>query len=198
MKTVPLAAILPLILLASCASDSDKSTSSSAPERKSMNERFGSGGRDPYSFQQDSNGKLKNNGSKRSTFENKGESYFASKEYGKKEYKAGDYSKKSFWGNKEYDRKTYEGDTDGSRFQTASRLQGKGAGEAGKDAKIPDPYQTDKYATGSAREGEASDIEKNSVDSIENRRKVFKEPEVIDWKEQRRITLDQSKSILGH
>ena len=37
-----------------------------------------------------------------------------------------------------------------------------------------------------------------TLDSIENRRKVFKEPEVIDWKEQRKITLDQSKSILGH
>jgi hypothetical protein len=197
VKSARLLTILPLFLLASCASDSGSSSTSSAPERKPMNERFSSGGRDPYSFQQDSNGKLKNNDSKRSSFENKGESNFASKEYGKKEYKAGDYTRKSFWGNKEYDRKNYAGDTDGSRFQTASRLQGKGAGEAGKDVKIPDTYQTGGYTTGDAREGGASDIRKNSVDSIENRRKVFMEPEVIGWKEQRGITLDQSRSILG-
>lgn len=197
MKPVRSAACLLLVLTASCGTDADK-PASTPQARKSMNERFGGGGRDPNSFQQDANGKLMINDSKRSYYESKGESYYGGKEFKKQEYKAGDYAKKSWWGNKEYDRQAYDGNTDGSRFQTPSDLQGKGAREAGSAADIPDKYQTGTYATGSANEAGNAPIKKGTNDAIENRRKVFEQPEIIDYREQRALTVDQSKSLLGN
>ena len=165
MKLIRSIAVFPLILAASCASKSgaDKSTASAPPAQKSMNERFGGGGRDPNSYQQDSSGKFYIKEEKRSSFEGKTDANFAGKSFDKKEYKAGDYAKKSWWGNKEYDRKAYDGNTDGSRFQTTSALQGKGAREAGNAADIPDNYQTGTYATGSDPKSSANWGERGSL-----------------------------------
>ena len=146
--------IVPLILLASCGTGSDKDKSASTPPaRQTLNERFsGGGGRDPNSFQRDSNGKLKINEAKRSPFESQGESHLSNKSFKKQDYKAGDYAKKSWWGNKEYDRQSYAGNTDGSQFKKSSGLADKGANEAGNQARIPDNYRTGNYATGDSRE----------------------------------------------
>ncbi len=185
---------------ASCASKSgaDKSTASAPSGQKSMNERFGGGGRDPGSYRQDSSGKFYLKDDKRSTFEGKTDANFAGKSFKKQEYKAGEYAKKSWWGNKEYDRKAYDGNTDGSRFQTSSNLQGKGAREAGNAADIPDNYQTGTYATGDAREAGRAPIPKGTSAAIENRKDDYSQPAIIDWREQRSLSVDQSKSILGH
>ena len=196
MKSIRFIALLPLLFAASCASKSD-SNASAPPPRKTMDERFGGGGRDPSSYRQDSNGKFVANNSKRSTFEGKTDSNFTGKSYGKQEYKTGDFAKKSWWGNKDYDRKTYGGNTDGSRFQTTSKLQGKGAREAGSAADIPDNYQTGTYATGNARESTNAAIEKGTSAAIENHKDDYEQPEIIGWREQRSLSVDQSKGLLG-
>mgnify|MGYP000110727435 CR=1 FL=1 len=54
------------------------------------------------------------------------------------------------------------------------------------------------YATGDAREAGKNSIAKPSNDGIENRREVYEAPEIMDWKEQRKLSMDQSKGILGH
>jgi hypothetical protein len=38
---------------------------------------------------------------------------------------------------------------------------------------------------------------KSSNDGIENRRETFQPPEIIDWREQRSLSVDQSRGILG-
>ncbi|MES2659555.1 MAG: hypothetical protein V4689_13130 [Verrucomicrobiota bacterium] len=194
MKPIRFIAFLSLILLASCASSADKKKSASAvpPERKSMSQRWGGGGRDPNSYQQDSNGKFYIKEEKRSPYEGKSDSNFAGKSYKKEEYKAGDYAKKSWWGNKEYDRKAYDGNTDGSRFQTTSALQGKGAREGGSTADIPDAYQTGGYKTGDARES-TTEFREAGSDANESGLKN----DQFDWEAQRNLTGDQSKSLLG-
>ena len=163
-----------------------------------MNERFGGSGRDPNSYQQDSSGKFYIKDEKRSGFEGKTDTNFAGKSFKKEEYKAGDYAKKSWWGNKEYERQAYDGNTDGSRFQTPSKLQGQGAREAGNAADIPDNYQTGNYATGNAREAANAPIKKGTSAAIDNHKDDYAQPEIIDWREQRSLSVDQSKSILGH
>jgi hypothetical protein len=190
-------AFLPLLalLFASCASD-EPSPSAATPARKKMEERFGGGGRDPDSVTQDKSGKIVPN-AKRSPYESKGAPSFADKDFKKQQYKAGDYAKKSWWGNKDYAPKAYAGNTDGSRFQTSSALDGKGAREAATNAKIPDNYDTDSYATNAAREAGNSPIKKSSNAEIDNRQKIFDQPEIIDWREQRSITMDRTKGILG-
>ena len=191
MKTLRLIALLPLLLV-SCASDKGKKTTE-APVRKTLDERM----IEKNGYQQDRSGNWVPQKDKRSSFESKGESNYAKKDYQKQEYKTGDYAKKSWWGNKDYGSKKYAGNTDGSRFQTRSKLQGKGAREASTQAKLHDPYQTGDYATSAAREAGTAPIKKGSNDQIENRRQTFQPPEIIDWREQRSLTMDQSKGILG-
>jgi hypothetical protein len=193
VKRLRFIALLPL-LLASCSSDKDKTAEAptSGPVRRSLNERM----TESNGYKQDSKGNWIPQTDRRSDFEGKSNTSF-SKDYKKQEYKTGDYSKKSFWGNKEYAAKPYAGNTDGSRFQKASRLQGQGAREAGTDANIPDAYQTGTYATGAARETGATPIAKSSNAAIDNRQKNYKQPDIIDWREQRSVTMDQSKGILG-
>lgn len=194
-KTHPLI-LLAVILSASCGSDSgaDKSSSPApAPALKPLSQRL----EEKNGYMKDAEGNWVPRSDKRSSFENKGEAAYFKKNFKKKDYKTGDYAKKSWWGNKQYDRKSYAGNTDGSRFEKASGLQGEGAREAGSAAAVPDAYQTDNYATGSARETTNNAIARPSNDGIENRRGVFQQPEIIDWREQRSLSVDQSRGILG-
>jgi hypothetical protein len=192
MKFLSLIALVPLIFLAACGGAATQQKP--AATRKTLTQRMD----EENGYKKDANGNWKPQTDKRSPFENRGQDpNFAGKSFKKKAYKTGDYAKKSWWGNKQYDRKSYAGNTDASRFQKTSDLQGKGAREANTAADIPDRYQTDRYATKSAREAGAATIARPSNDLIENRQKVFKQPEVIDWRQQRSISMDQSKGILG-
>lgn len=193
MKALRLIALLP-VLFAACASDKNKKVvATPAPSHKSLNQRM----TESNGYKQDAKGNWVPQNDRRSEFESKGESNYAKKNYQKQEYKTGDYAKKSWWGNKDYGSKKYPGNTDASRFQTRSKLQGKGAPEAGTQAQLHAPYQTGDYATGAAREADTAPIRKGSNDQIENRRQTFQPPEIIDWREQRSLSMDQSKGILG-
>jgi hypothetical protein len=183
-------ALLPLLLAASCANNTEKTTS--APERKSLSQRLDQ----DYGYKQDADGNWKAQSDKRSSFEYQGEASQYRKEFNKKEYKKGEYAKKSWWGNKEYDRKSYGGNTDGSRFQKTASQQGQNAREA-KTGYQTDNYDTNTYATDAAREARAAQIGKPNNAEIENRRKVFSQPDIVDYRERRALTIEQSKSILG-
>jgi hypothetical protein len=186
--------ILPLsLLLAACGADPSSHPSAAAPARESLNERMSSSN----GYKQDADGNWVPQSDKRSSFEGQGESHYAKKGYQKQAYKTGDYSKKSWWGSKQYDRKAYSGNTDGSRFQKNSSLQGQGAREAGNAARIPDPYGTNTYGTSAAHEAGLDRLKKPSNAEIDNRQEVFQQPEIIDWREQRSVTMEQSKGILG-
>lgn len=189
MKTVRHLVLGAAALLVSCASDKG----SPPPERKSLSQRV----EESNGYTQDANGNWVPKSDKRSSFEAQGESPYFKGTYAGKEYKAGEYAKKSWWGNKDYQPKAYAGNTDGSRFMTKSRYDGSGAPESGTAAKIPDPYQTGTYATGAAREAGKGPIAKPSDAESDQRREVFPEPEIIDWREQRSLSIEQSKGILG-
>ncbi len=184
--------LLPLLLLASCTSDSGPDKSST-PARKGLSERMN----ESNGYKQDSEGNWKPQNDRRSPYESQGETHDAKKDFKKQAYKTGDYTKKSWWGNKDYGRQTYQGNTDGSRFQKSSSLQGKGALEGGTNANIPDNYQTNAYVTGTAREAGGKQIKKGSNTETDNRRRGYEQPEIIDWREQRSLSMDQSKGILG-
>ncbi len=198
----PYRSILWLLVLlpVSCAKDSAAEKPAAAPTGariRSADEWLADTTKD-NGYKTDASGNLvPKKGSKRSSFENKGESPYFKGEYGKKNFKTGEYTKKSWWGNKDYGRQEYAGNTDGSRFQKDSRFDGKGARESGNSADIPGPYQTENYATGAAREAGKVDLTKPSNAETENRRGEFQQPEIIDWREQRALSLEQSRGILG-
>ncbi len=180
-------------VLASCAADSssqqEKPAATLKPLSQRMNEKNG--------YAKDADGKWIVKNDKRSAFEYQGKSQFADKQFKKSEYKTGDYKKTTWAGQKNYPTHAYAGKTDGSRFKTASRLQGQNAREGNTAADIPSAYQTNQFATNSARERASTPLGKPSNDDIENRRARFQQPSMVDWQEQRPLSLEQSKGILG-
>jgi hypothetical protein len=185
--------LLPWLLVASCAKDSASSSTESGfkPLSQRLDENNG--------YTQDEAGNWVPRVDKRSPYESQGASrYFDKKSnYNQKSYQAGEYARKSWWGNKDYGRKAYAGDTDGSRFRQDSKFQDRTAREAGGSADIPDAYKTGGYATSAAREAGTGNLDRPSDAETDIRRRVFPQPEIIDWREQRSLTLDQSKGILG-
>lgn len=185
---------LPVLLAVACAGGGDgKKDADPMAAHKPLSQRV----HEDNGFKVDSKGNWVPRSDKRSSFESQGSAYGSGKSFQTAEYKAGDYKKKSWWGNKEYDRPAYQGNTDGSRFQQTSRLQGQDARETAAAADIPGTYQTDGFATGAAREAGASSIAKPSHYQTDHRRQVFPEPEVVDWRQQRSLTIEQSRGILG-
>lgn len=179
--------------MVSCASDSNNQKSSSTPAIKPLSQRID----EKNGYTKDANGNWQAQSDKRSSFETQGPSAYFKGDYAKKDYKTTNYSKKSWWGNKDYQTKEYAGSTDGSRFQKSSRLDGKSARDSGKSAGLTNAYPTGDYPTNSAREQGARKINKTSDTETDIRRRVFPTPDVIDWKEQRTLSIDQSKGILG-
>lgn len=196
MKTHRFIALLSTLLLASCAADSDKekSPTPTEPPHKSLSERLN----EKNGYAQDAQGNWKAKDNKRSPFESKGEAIAFKKDYKKQDYKTGDFAKKSWWGNKDYDKKSYAGKTDGSRFLQPSSLTDKTARETtGTTAKIANDYKTSSFGTHAAREAGTKDVRTSTNAAVEKRRKTFPQPDIIDWREQRSLSLDQSKSLLG-
>ncbi len=193
VKPQPLFSLLASFLLASCASEKSEPRPSSAPRNLSTRLSESNG------YKQDANGNWVPQNDRRSQFEGKGDSNFAGKSFNKKAYQAGDFEKKSWWGSKAYDRKAFAGNTDGSRFEKSSGLGAKGAREAGRAVSAPDSYSTASYATSKARETSTGGIRtpNDAQNQVDRRQGVFDQPEMIDWKEQRSLSLGQSKGILG-
>jgi hypothetical protein len=194
--------MLPLFLTVSCSTGSGNDPARPVPRsqqgaRIMSDQEWLSEKTKDNGLVQDKSGNWVPKSNKRSQLENQGRSPYFQGEYAKKAYKPGEYKKQSFWGNKEYGRQAYGGNTDGSRFQTASRHDGQSAREAASAADIPDPYQTGTYGTNAARETGVTGLAKPGNAEIENRREVFEAPEIIDWRQQRNLTLEQSKGILG-
>ncbi len=115
-----------------------------------------------------------------------------------KEFDKKPFEKKSFWGDREYAKKVYGGDTDGSRFAKNSRFGGQGAREAGTTARdAGKSYATNDFKTATAREAGRKEIERNPKAEADARRKVFPDQEIIDWRDQRALTLEQTRRMLG-
>lgn len=192
MKTPYFICFLPIFALSSCASKAGKDNADATPVRKSLLSRI----TEDSGYKQDSEGNWVAKDNRRSPYESMGQSAYFSKDFKKKDYQAGDYAKKSWWGNKEMDRQSYAGNTQAPVPQK-SELQGKGARELGKVMNTPGSYGTTPYGTTSARETGAGGIAKPSNDGIENRREGYQQPEIIDWRAQRSLSVDQSRGILG-
>ncbi|WAC21021.1 hypothetical protein OVA24_06445 [Luteolibacter sp. SL250] len=205
-KALPILA-LPVLLLASCAGDGGgdsatgrpaKSSSSSDTGFKPISERMADtiAGRDG-GYTKDADGNFLPTSNKRSSFELNRDSPHFKGDYAKKNFKTNDYAKKSWWGDTQHERKKFGGDTDGSRFQTSSRFQGAGAREANTSAKLPGAYRTNQYGTSTAREAGGSRLGKPSDAETDVRRRVYTPPAVVDWKEQRSMSMGETKSFLG-
>lgn len=197
-------AVIATVASVSCAGHSkgkENATASAASglQEKSLDSwvksRSGSG------YTQDDKGQwVPKDQGKRSSFEAKGESPYFKGEYAGKEYKTGDYAKKAWLGGKSVDRKAYQGDTDGSRFVKNSRFDGQSAREGSQSAREASHTANEgghTYATGEAREAKSKTLPK-PVDAESADKRYPRRPDIVDWEQQRALSIEQTKGILGH
>jgi hypothetical protein len=184
-------------LTAACA---DKNSDPSKPAdagQKGLQERLSGGG----GYKQDKDGNWVTKSDKRSSYDSQRDSAYFKGKMEKKKYSTGDYQeKKSWWGSKEYGAKDYEGNTGESRFLgTEARQGGMTARDDGKSARESGSFETNSHRHDgkSARESGSSPVERPLDAEVQSRRGVYKAPSVIDWKEQRTMSMEQSKGILG-
>jgi hypothetical protein len=185
------------VLAGACA---DKNADLSKPADsapKGLQERLSSGG----GYKQDENGQWVPKSDKRSSYDGHQESPYFKGKMEKKKYSTGDYAeKKSWWGSKEYGTNQYGGNTSESRFQnTEARQNGMTANDDGKSARESGTFKTNtnRLDGKTSRESGASSIDRPLDAAVQSRRGVYKAPSVIDWKEQRSMSVEQSKGILG-
>jgi hypothetical protein len=187
------------LIACSCA-DASKDQGNAAREAakpRTMEQRFNS--KEKIGYFKDSEGNWKANSNKRSSFESKGESSLAKRQYNGKQYNAGEVQKKSWWGDRNYDKKVYQGNTDANRFLTKSAYSEQSANEGTQTARDAGRrYQTESIARKSASEESGTHMQHSSDAETDNRRRVFAEPSVIDWKAQRSMDVQQTRSLLGH
>ena len=179
--------------LASCAGEGADPSAPAVAERKGLSERLSEYG----GYKQNENGEWVPKSDKRSAYDSQRDSPYFKGKVEKERYKTGDYAKKSLWGSKDYGKKTYSGDTDGSRFQTTARQEGQMSRDDGRAARSTDPFATNTLSRESARESRNPAIGRPSSAAVDSQRDSYKAPSVIDWKEQRSMSMDQSRSILG-
>jgi len=182
------------VVLASCAGTEPDNSTPTAEAPKSLSERLNQGG----GYKQNEDGSWVPKSDKRSAYDSQRNSPYFKGKVDKKDYKTGDYAKKSWWGGeKDYGRKTYEGNTDGSRFQTTARQDGQMSRSDGQRASLSGPFETNTLDRKSARESSSSAIPRPTDAAVQSQRGKYKAPSVIDWREQRSMSVDQSRGILG-
>ncbi len=182
------------VILASCAGKDTDTSTPTAEAPKSLSERLNEGG----GYKQNEDGAWVPKSDKRSAYDSQRDSAYFEGKVDKKDFKTGDYAKKSWWGSdKDYGRKSYEGNTDGSRFQTKARQDGQMSRSDGQQASLSGPFETNTLDRKSAREASASAIPRPIDAAVDSQRGKYKAPSVIDWREQRSMSVDQSRGILG-
>ncbi len=181
-------------LLSSCAEDKVDNSRPTQAARPGLQQRLS----ENAGYKQNENGEWVPKTDKRSSYDSQRDTpYFKDKLETMERYKTGDYAKKTWWGSKEYGKKFYDGDTDGSLFQETARQDDEVSFYDKKAARTSDPFKTNTLPYKSALESGNPAIVRPTNLHIESERKTYKAPSVIDWKEQRSLDIDQSRSILG-
>lgn len=200
-STAPILSLI-ICFLCSCAQENAKRDDYSAAyipetvEGEKLTRKFQTNAPSGYKMDSEGNWKIKNN--KRSSFENAGQANYGNKQFQSAEYKPGTVQKKSWWGNRDYERKIYAGNTDGSKFATTARDAGKSATESGSASRFSGKnLESKRIDRTSALEEGTLGITTQSDAETNERRALYKEPSIIDYQQQRALQIQQTKSILG-
>lgn len=180
-------------LLSQCAGEKGGSGSEASNPRASLQDRLSESG----GFKQDADGNWVPKSDKRSSYDTQRDSPYFKGNVKKETYRTGDYAKKSWWGKKDYKAGAYQGETDGSRFQTQARQQGQVASDSGRKARLEGPYETKTLGYEAARETRTDELGRPSNAYTKSQQSTYKAPSVIDWNEQRKLSLEESRGILG-
>jgi len=133
-------------------------------------------------------------GGRRSNFEGKRQVVFGGNFEGKT-YGTDQYKSKSWNGSKNYGRKSYSGNTNASQLKVASVMDGQTARGGGEQSRYSGSgYNTSNYNTSSAREGQATPVNRNASNYAAKRLPL---PKVMSEREYQKMTIEETNSLLG-
>ena len=182
--------MIALLCLGSCASKRTVSKSQLRLDPWGNPERF-SVGKD-----KDGNPQIKSD--RRSSFEGKTSSMAANQDFSGKDYTTESYAKKRWGGDSVFERKQYQGNTDANQYKMEPWFVRKQASAEGKQARAEGKaYQTSDYAKSTALEQDSSRMKHTSDAETDVRRRVYKQPDIIDWKEQQGLGVKDTNRMLG-
>ncbi len=184
------------LVLSHCADKPDSSQAASeASQPRSMNERFNARGKEGYYQDTEGNWKIKDD--KRSSFESVGRSPLENQQYSGKAYKPGTVEKPSWWGNTQYQKQSYLGNTSANQYQTTAADAGKSANESGAGSVFSSKSVTTRNINRtSALESNRSNA-MQGADAAREAQRAYAQPDIIDWQEQRSLQLKDTKSWLN-
>ncbi|MGB2403137.1 MAG: hypothetical protein ACPIA7_06965 [Akkermansiaceae bacterium] len=134
----------------------------------------------------------------RSSFEGKSSNMISSQDFSGKDYTTRSYAKKRWQGNTSFERRGYQGNTDANKYKMEPWFVRKQASAEGEASNLSDrAFVTGAYDKTSASEQSADRISHPSDAETDVRRRVFQQPDIIDWKEQQGLGVKDTNRMLG-
>lgn len=184
-----------VVFLAACANDAQQTTSAGGaaefvPFSQRLNQEQG--------YKQDAEGNWVPRSDRRSTYDERKEARVKRRNFqNNQRYQTHSYQTAEWTRNRSEKPKPYAGPTDGSEFQISAAADGQVARQSGVDSGLARGYDTRNYRTGNAREDQGRRMPKKPDTQTEKRRDNLPPVDVIDWREQRKMTIEQSRSLLS-
>ena len=115
------------------------------------------------------------------------------------DYRKSVYNAPAWNGNLNARSSGYAGRTDGSRFQKKSKFQGTSASQMARTSRFEGTAArgVSNYRTGNATEASGRQLEKPTDGWTDFRRRVYPEPLIMSKQDFDRLTVEQTRSILG-
>lgn len=152
----------------------------------------------PFTVGKDKDGNPVMKSDRRSSFEGREGYVGGGKKFSGKNYATQSYGKKNWFGSKVFGKKQYQGNTDAGRYQKEPWFVRKQALASGKRARADgESYSVNPFRTSSAREQGGARIKRTTDAETSVRRRVYKQPDIIHWKEQKGLTIKDTNRMLG-
>jgi len=185
-----LVGVVTLLFLGACASKRTVTRSQVRLDAWGKPERFSVG--------KDEQGNPVMKSDLRSSFEGKTSNMASNEDFSGKDYTTKSYARKRWSGNTEYSRKNYQGNTDANHYKMEPWFVRKQAQAGGKQAGVQgQTYATTAYDRTTALEQGSERIERVSDAETDVRRRVYKQPDIIDWKDQQGLGVEDTNRLLG-
>ncbi len=134
----------------------------------------------------------------RSSMEGKMNYTASGHDFNGRDYTKSSYRKKRWGGNTIFNRKKYGGNTDASRYKNEPWFARKQASASNQSATADGKsYGVNAFNTSNAREQDSKRITYGSDAETDNRRRIFKQPEIKSWRDQTGMSISDTNQKLG-
>lgn len=178
-------------LLASCTSSKRYERQANAPQGFSqrLNQTQG--------YVRDKDGNWVPKSDKRSSFETQGDSPYFKDSLGTKTFDTTHYNKQQWSGKPTVSHKEFDTSTNRDFTSPDSGLGNQTALIPSESTLSQNNYKTGNVDTTAASENSGKRISKPSDAETDARRRVFQQPEIIDYQELRKFSVEDSRKMLG-